>query len=107
MNDASKTAERKSLRFPTAFTILFGLTILVAALTWIILAGQYQSIHNAARDHDVPVAGTYQITEPNPQGVFDVIMAPVGGFIGVVAVSGAFDAGSPVRWGCSRAARNG
>ncbi len=116
MNDASKTAERKSLRFPTAFTILFGLIILIAALTWIIPAGQYQRIHNAALDRDVPVAGTYQVTEPNPQGIFDIIMAPIGGlydpatnqanaidvalfvlviggFIGVVAASGAIDAG--------------
>lgn len=116
MNDASKTAERKSLRFPTAFTILFGLIILVAALTWIIPAGQYQRIHNAALDRDVPVAGTYQVTEPNPQGIFDVIMAPIGGlydpasnqanaidvalfvlviggFIGVIASTGAINAG--------------
>lgn len=103
-------------RFPTAFTILFGLIILVASLTWIIPAGQYERVHNAALDRDVPVAGTYVTTDPNPQGIFDVIMAPIGGlynpatneanaidvavfvlviggFIGVVTATGAINAG--------------
>lgn len=33
-------------RFPTAYTILFGLIILVASLTWIIPAGQYERSMN-------------------------------------------------------------
>ncbi len=106
----------RRFRFPTAFTILFGLIIVVAVLTWIIPAGQYQRVHNPALDREVAVAGTYERTDPNPQGVFDVIMAPIaglydpatnqanaidvalfvlviGGFIGVVSATGAIDAG--------------
>ena len=37
-----------TMRFPTAFTILFVLIAVVAALTWIINAGQYQRAHNEA-----------------------------------------------------------
>lgn len=37
-------SDKPGFRFPSAFTILFGLIILVAALTWIIPAGQYQRI---------------------------------------------------------------
>ena len=104
------------LRFPSAFTILFALIILVAALTWIIPAGQYARVASEALGKDVPVAGTYALTEANPQGVFDVILAPIagfydpesyaanaidvslfvliiGGFIGVVTATGAIDAG--------------
>ena len=33
-------------KFPTAFTILFGLIVVVAALTWIIPAGQYERAMN-------------------------------------------------------------
>ena len=102
--------------FPTAFTILFGLIIVVAALTWIIPAGQYDTAYSEALDRDVPVAGTYKTVEANPQGPLDVIMAPIaglydpdsyeanaidvalfviviGGFIGVVTATGAIDAG--------------
>jgi len=110
------TAEKPGFRFPSAFTILFALIVLVAALTWIIPAGQYERIASEALGKDVPVAGSYAPTDPNPQGVFDVILAPIagfydpleytanaidvslfvliiGGFIGVVTASGAIDAG--------------
>ncbi len=116
MSDITESTERKRFRFPTAFTILFGLIVLVAALTWIIPAGQYERVVNPALDREVPVAGTYVETEPNPQGIFDVIMAPIGGlynpatneanaidvalfvlviggFIGVVTSTGAINAG--------------
>lgn len=116
MTSVTDTAAPRRLRFPTAFTILFGLIILTAALTWIIPAGQYQRAFNDALDREVPVAGTYAPTDPNPQGIFDVIMAPIGGlydpatnqanaidvavfvlmiggFIGVIASTGAINAG--------------
>jgi len=110
------TTEKPGFRFPSAFTILFALIILVAALTWIIPAGKYERIPSEALGKDVPVAGSYAPTDANPQGFFDVILAPIagfydpvaytanaidvslfvliiGGFIGVVTASGAIDAG--------------
>lgn len=103
-------------RFPSAFTILFALIILVAALTWIIPAGLYDRVPSEALGKDIPVAGSYAPTDPNRQGVLDVILAPIagfydpdsytanaidvslfvliiGGFIGVVTATGAIDAG--------------
>jgi len=103
-------------RFPSAFTILFALIIFVAALTWVIPAGQYERVASEALGKDVPIAGTYAPTEAAPQGFFDIILAPIagfydpveyvaraidvslfvliiGGFIGVVTASGAIDAG--------------
>jgi uncharacterized ion transporter superfamily protein YfcC len=103
-------------RFPSAFSILFALIVLIAALTWIIPAGQYARVASEALGKDVPVAGSYAPTEANPQGIFDVILAPIagfydpdsyaanaidvslfvliiGGFIGVVTATGAIDAG--------------
>ena len=108
--------KERRFQFPTAFTILFALTIVVAALTWIIPAGQYDRAYNEALDRDVPVPGTYQEVAANPQGPIDVILAPIaglydpqtyeanaidvavfvlviGGFIGVVAKTGAINAG--------------
>ncbi len=103
-------------RFPSAFTILFALIILVAVLTWIIPAGLYDRVPSEALGKDIPVAGSYAPTDPNRQGVLDVILAPIagfydpdsytanaidvslfvliiGGFIGVVTATGAIDAG--------------
>ena len=116
MATLSEPARVKTFRFPSAFTILFGLIVLVAGLTWIIPAGQYQRAMNTALNREVPVAGTYAPTEADPQNLFDVIMAPIagfyspgsgqanaidvalfvliiGGFIGVVTSTGAINAG--------------
>lgn len=103
-------------RFPTAYSILFVLIILMAALTWILPAGQYQRVANEALGKDAPVPGTYQVVEAAQQGVFDVLMAPItgfynqstgmanaidvslfvlviGGFLGVVNATGAINTG--------------
>lgn len=58
--------EKPGFRFPSAFTILFGLIILVAALTWIIPAGQYARVRSAALGKDIPVAGSHAPTDANP-----------------------------------------
>jgi uncharacterized ion transporter superfamily protein YfcC len=74
-----QTSEVPASRFPTAFTILFALIALVAVLTWIIPAGQYKRALNEALGQEAPVPGTYQEVEPNPQGLFAVLLAPIMG----------------------------
>jgi uncharacterized ion transporter superfamily protein YfcC len=103
-------------RFPTAYTILFVLIAVMAALTWMLPAGQYERVANEALGKDAPVPGTYQVVEAGHQGVFDVLMAPItgfynqstgmanaidvslfvliiGGFLGVVTATGAINTG--------------
>lgn len=116
MPATEKPTEKPGFRFPSAFTILFALIALVAVLTWIIPAGQYERVASEALGKDVPIAGTYAPTDAAPQGFFDVILAPIagfydpveyvaraidvslfvliiGGFIGVVTATGGIDAG--------------
>lgn len=69
-----------TMKFPSAYTILFLLICVVAAATWIIPAGEYDRTFSEALDRDVPVAGTYKEVEPNPQGIVDVFIAPIAGF---------------------------
>ncbi|MTI03675.1 YfcC family protein [Roseibium sp. RKSG952] len=106
-------------KFPTAFTILFILIAVVAILTWVIPAGEYERQMNEALGSEAPVPGTYHEVEPNPQGLASVILAPIagmydpgllgssssaaidvaffvliiGGFLMVVTKTGAIDAG--------------
>ncbi len=105
-----------SSRFPTAYSILFGLIIVVAALTWIIPAGKYERVMNDDVGREIAVAGTYAEVEANPQGFVEVMLAPIagfynpdsyaanaidvalfvlllGGFLGVVNATGAIDTG--------------
>ena len=72
--------QKTRFSFPSAYTILFALIVIVAALTWVILAGQYERVASEALGKELPVAGTYALTNANPQGVFDVILAPIAGF---------------------------
>jgi uncharacterized ion transporter superfamily protein YfcC len=107
---------KRRFKFPTAFTILFALIVVVAGLTWVVPAGQYDKVPNEALGKDVPVPGSYHEVEASPQGLRAIIMAPIaglynpdsyeanaidvavfvlviGGFIGVVTKTGAINAG--------------
>jgi uncharacterized ion transporter superfamily protein YfcC len=77
---APATAPAPAARFPTAYTILFALIAVVAALTWIIPAGTYDRARNEALGKEVAVPGTYHAVDPAPQGIIDVILAPIAGF---------------------------
>jgi uncharacterized ion transporter superfamily protein YfcC len=103
-------------KFPTAFTILFVLIVVMAALTWLIPAGEYDRALNPTLGKEAPVPGTFHTVAPNPQGPIAVLMAPIaglynpdtgtanaidvavfvlviGGFLAVVTRTGAIDAG--------------
>ncbi|RKD28785.1 YfcC family protein [Thermohalobacter berrensis] len=98
----------KRFKMPSAFTILFAIIIVVAILTHIVPAGQYDYVDPEAAKKE-PIPGTYHPVDPNPQGIGDIIMAPVkgfydavdvalfviviGGFLGIVMKTGAIDAG--------------
>ncbi|MGF1723989.1 YfcC family protein [Photobacterium nomapromontoriensis] len=104
------------IKFPSAYTILMLLTVLMALLTWVIPAGQYLMVTNDIIGKMVPVVGSYQTVEANPQGIIDIVMAPIqgfydpseyvaraidvavfvlviGGFLAVITQTGAIDAG--------------
>lgn len=70
----------KTLKFPSAYIILMLLTVLMAALTWLIPAGQYQMVNNETLGKMVPLVGSYQAVTANPQGILDILMAPIQGF---------------------------
>ncbi|KGP72646.1 YfcC family protein [Pontibacillus yanchengensis] len=98
----------KKFKMPTAFTILFLIILVVAVMTWIVPAGQYDYVDPEASTLE-PIPGTYSSAEQNPQGLWEVLYAPIkgffdaqdialfviviGGFLGVVMKTGAIDAG--------------
>ncbi|HEM4973947.1 TPA: YfcC family protein [Streptococcus suis] len=101
---------KKGFKLPSSYTILMLIIAFMAVMTWLIPAGQYQ-VDEAGR----LVAGTYEKVAQNPQGIYDVFMAPVramlghgateaainvaffiimvGAFLGVVNETGALDVG--------------
>ncbi|MDO4482149.1 MAG: YfcC family protein [Bacillota bacterium] len=69
-------------KMPSAYTILFSIIIIMAILTWVIPAGQYEYLTDGG-----PVAGTYHSVEPNGQTVTDVFLAAFNGLYGAIDVA--------------------
>lgn len=67
-------------KLPSVYTILFLLTVLIAALTWVVPAGQYDMANNELLGKLVPVSGSYHQVESSPQGIKAVLLAPIKGF---------------------------
>lgn len=75
---------KKKFTFPTAFTILFILLILIALATWLIPAGSYQLDADGA-----PIPGTYQQVPSNPQKLLaSALMGPINGMYGIEDATG-------------------
>ena len=121
MVEKIKKVKKKLRRSPSAFTILFVVIAIMAALTWVIPSGLYKTDDDGNR-----VAGSYQVVEKDRtvkekkdgkevevdkhdrQGLWDVFVAPIkgmsekldvivfvmvlGGFLGVTMKTGALDA---------------
>ena len=78
---------KKKFTFPTAFTILFILLILIAIATWIIPAGSYD--YNADGE---PIPGTYHQVESNPQRLLSsALKGPINGMYGIEDDTGNVD----------------
>lgn len=60
------------------YGLIFSIMLLVAACTWLLPAGEYDSIEKDGRTYTV--AGSYHTVASNPQGLGSVVTAPAKGF---------------------------
>jgi uncharacterized ion transporter superfamily protein YfcC len=75
----TKKSTKRKFTFPTAFTILFILLILIAIATWIIPAGAYD-----VDEAGSPIPGTYHSVPSNPQKLLiSALMGPINGMYGI------------------------
>ena len=78
---------KRKFSFPTAFTILFILLILIAAATWIIPAGSYDYDEDGE-----PIPGTYHQVPSNPQRLLaSALKGPINGMYGIEDETGNVD----------------
>ena len=68
------------IKLPSVYSILFILTAIIAGLTWIIPAGQYDVRFSETIGKEVPIVNTYKEIESSPQGIIDVLTSPIKGF---------------------------
>ena len=79
---SNKTDKKK--KSINSFVVMILVMLVVAVLTWFVPGGEYSvdEVGNA-------IAGTYQSAPSNPQGIWNLITAPIIGMIGNETVSGA------------------
>ena len=77
--------EKNKFKFPDIYVILSCFILLVALLTWIIPAGQFER-NTLENGREVVVAGTYQQIEQTPVSFMDIIEAIPAGMVGAAPV---------------------
>ena len=73
--------ETSEERFPDALTLMLACIAIAALLTWILPAGEFNRVADAATGRDVVVAGSYHAVERSPVGPFDAVVAIPRGMI--------------------------
>jgi uncharacterized ion transporter superfamily protein YfcC len=78
---------KKKFTFPSAFTILFILLILIALATWLVPAGSYDYDEDGA-----PIPDTYHPVPQNPQKLLvSALKGPINGMYGIEDETGNVD----------------
>jgi uncharacterized ion transporter superfamily protein YfcC len=78
---------KKKFSFPSAFTILFLLLIVIAIATWVVPAGSYDYDEEGS-----PIPGTYHTVPPNPQKILNSFLkGPINGMYGIEDDTGNVD----------------
>ena len=74
-----ESTDSSRFTLPSAYTILFGLIVIMAIATWIIPAGRY-----ALDEAGSPIPGSYQEVDSSPQRIIiDSVEAPINGLYGI------------------------
>jgi uncharacterized ion transporter superfamily protein YfcC len=82
--DTTEVSPRRRFALPSAYTILFGLIVVMALATWIVPAGTY-----ALDKEGAPVPGTYHSVDSHPARILtDSLTAPINGLYGVENAKG-------------------
>jgi uncharacterized ion transporter superfamily protein YfcC len=74
----------KRIRVPGTLVLVFSIIVATAALTWVIPGGKFERAEVQGRQVVVP--GTYHTVQSAPQGIADILRAPVKGFVDAAEV---------------------
>jgi len=82
----SLTTKKNKLKVPHVYTIVISMVILATILTWIIPAGEFQSIKNEVTGQIVVVPGTFQFVKQQGISLITVPVRLVMGLIGTAQI---------------------
>ena len=88
--------KKRRFKVPNTYLLIFTILVFIAGMTWIIPGGKYQK--GIVNGREVVIPNTFQYTDSNPQGIFQLFISPIKGFteaaliIGfILIVGGAFN----------------
>lgn len=82
----SKKKKKFWLKVPNTYLLIFSLLVLIAALTWFIPGGKYE--RTILNGREVVVPNSFKFVDSNPQGIFDLFISPLKGFIEAALIIG-------------------
>ena len=85
----SEPEQKKGFKFPTAYTVLFFVLLLVFALTFVIKPGSYQYV-SCDGGNAKPIPASYEQTDVSmtfKERLYDLWLSPVNGLYGIREVS--------------------
>lgn len=82
----SKKKKKFWLKVPNTYLLIFSLLVLIAALTWFIPGGKYE--RTILNGREVVVPNSFKFVDSNPQGIFDLFISPLKGFVEAALIIG-------------------
>src|SRR5690625_4912320 len=73
MERSLSVSRRRKFEMPHTYVMLIAIMLVMAALTYILPAGQFERMEINGRTMVVP--NSYEVIAGNPQGLFDVLLA--------------------------------
>ena len=82
---AAKTKKAKKMKMPHIYVLLISITIICAAASWFLPAGEFErALSDAGREMVVP--GTYHVIESTPVGFFTLVQSIYNGTVDAAGV---------------------
>lgn len=74
------------IKIPNTYVIIFSLLVIITILTWIVPAGEYQRAMVDGKKE--VINGSFHYEANHPQGIGDLLMAPIRGFVDAALIIG-------------------
>jgi len=82
----SEQKKKFRLKVPNTYLLIFSLLVLIAVLTWIIPGGKYE--RTILNGREVVVPNSFKYVDSHPQGIFDLFISPLKGFVEAALIIG-------------------
>ncbi|GHS89689.1 hypothetical protein AGMMS49957_13430 [Synergistales bacterium] len=77
--------EKKGFKLPHIYVLLVSIILICAAASWVVPAGEFERVKNAA-GRTVVVANSYHVIESTPVGLFAAVKAVYAGLVDAASV---------------------